>query len=114
MVSGYTINPVLPTMHTWLEVWFDDGGWLPFDLYSMELCGGDRDSEWRHYFFGRIDRRLITERPPRLFGGLGNVRLPVSWQLISVAHDDGALLSFEDLETGELIYSEKISVRTAG
>jgi len=50
LVSGYTINPVLPTMHTWIEVWFDDNGWLPFDLYSMELCGGDRDSAWRHYF----------------------------------------------------------------
>ena len=114
LVSGYTINPVLPTMHTWIEVWFDDNGWLPFDLYSMELCGGDRDSAWRHYFFGRIDHRLITERLPRLFGGLGSVRLPVGWQLISATHDDGALLSFEDLTTGELIYSEKISVRAAG
>lgn len=115
LVAGYTLNPVLPTMHTWIEVWFDDKGWLPFDLYSIVLCGGDRDSPWRHYFFGQIDRRLITERFPRLFSGLGSsVRLPVAWQLISATHDDGMLLSFEDLSTGDLTYSEKIAVTITG
>jgi hypothetical protein len=110
LIAGYTLNPVLPTMHTWFEVWFDDSGWLPFDLYSMVLCADDRDSPWRHYFFGRIDHRLVTERLPRLFSGLGSVRLPASWQLISAARDDGVVLSFENQSTGDLIYSEKINV----
>jgi hypothetical protein len=113
MISGYTINPVLPTTHSWFEVWFDGQGWLPFDLYSMDLCCGDKFSPWRHHFFGQIDQRLVTERLPRLFGGLGDVKLPKAWQMISARDDEGALTYFENLATGALIYSEKVTVACA-
>lgn len=113
MVSGYTLNPVLPTTHTWVEVWIDEKGWAPFDLYSMDLCGGDRDSPWRHHFFGQVDHRLVTERFPRKFSGLGSIRLPLAWQMVTAMHRDGAVTSFEDLATGDLVYSEKVSVIAA-
>lgn len=113
MISGYTINPILPTTHSWFEVWFDGQGWLPFDLYSMDLCCGDKFSPWRHHFFGQIDQRLVTERLPRLFGGLGDVKLPKAWQMISARDDEGALTYFENLATGALIYSEKVTVAYA-
>jgi hypothetical protein len=113
MISGYTINPVLPTTHSWFEVWFDGQGWLPFDLYSMDLCCGDKFSPWRHHFFGKIDQRLVTERLPRLFSGLGGIKLPSAWQMISARDDEGVLTYFESLATGALIYSEKITVAHA-
>jgi hypothetical protein len=110
MISGYTLNPVLPTTHSWFEVWFDGQGWLPFDLYSMDLCCGDKTSSWRHHFFGKIDHRLITERLPRLFSGLGSIRLPNRWQMISTRDDEGVITYFENLQTGTSIYSEKVTV----
>jgi hypothetical protein len=105
MISGYTLNPVLPTTHSWFEVWFDGRGWLQFDLYSMDLCCGEKLSPWRHYFFSNIDQRLITERLPRLFSGLGSIKLPKSWQMISARDNEGVLTQFENLATGDLIYS---------
>jgi hypothetical protein len=113
MISGYTINPVLPTTHSWFEVWFDGQGWLPFDLYSMDLCCGDKASPWRHHFFGKIDHRLVTERLPRLFSGLGGIKLPNMWQMTSARDGEGVTTYFENLETGNLIYSETITVAYA-
>lgn len=111
MVSGYTLNPVLPTSHSWCEIWFESQGWLPFDLYSMDLCGGDRDSLWRHHYFGRLDHRLVTERPPLLFCGTGAVRLPAAWHMVSATTDQGAVTEFEDRDSGRPIYSETVSVQ---
>ena len=110
LVSGYTLNPVLPTFHTWCEIWFDGQGWRPFDLYSMDLCGGERSNPWRHHYFGRIDHRMVTERPPLLFNGTGAVRLPAAWHMVSATLEPGVITTFEDLATGAMIYSEQAEI----
>jgi hypothetical protein len=110
LVSGYTLNPILPTTHTWLEVWLAGRGWAPFDLYSIELCGGDRGNAWRHYFFGQIDHRLVVERPPLLFSGSGAVRLPTSWLMVSSLSAPGVRTDFENLDTGALVYTERVII----
>jgi hypothetical protein len=110
LVSGYTLNPIEPTMHTWFEVWSDERGWAPFDLYVADLCGGDRDSEWRNHYFGQVDHRMATERPPHLFNGAGAVRLPEAWQMVTYPNPPGTIVTFEELTTGALIYSDQITV----
>jgi transglutaminase-like putative cysteine protease len=113
LVSGYTLNPVLPTAHTWCEIWTAPLGWRPFDLYSLDLAGGDRTSPWRWHFFGRIDHRFVAERPPRLFCGTGAIRLPQAWHMVSQTIDGGSMTSFEQRDTGQLVYSEAIRVTRA-
>lgn len=110
LVSGYTLNPVMPTAHTWCEVWLPGSGWSAFDLYALDLAGGDRDSPWRHHFFGRLDHRFVSERLPLAFCGTGSIRLPPAWQLISCRRDDGAETTYQALDTGALIYSELVNV----
>src|SRR5581483_1398091 len=82
MVGGYLLRMASPSIHTWLEVWIEGVGWVPFDLATWKLSDGGRDKEWRDYYFGQLDHRLTTQRPPRLFNGLGDVRLPRAWQML--------------------------------
>lgn len=110
LVSGYTLNPVLPTAHSWCEVWLPGSGWAAFDLYSLDLAGGDRDSPWRHHFFGRLDHRFVSERYPLEFCGTGSVRLPRAWQLFSCRRDEGAESTYEALDTGALVLREIVDV----
>lgn len=110
LVSGYTLNPVLPTAHHWCEAWLPGSGWAAFDLYAFDLAGGDRNSPWRQHFFGRLDHRLVSERLPLEFCGTGNVRLPAAWQLVGCRRDDGAENSYETLDTGDLVYRETVDV----
>lgn len=114
VVSGYTLNPVLPTAHSWCEVWLPGSGWAPFDLYSMDLAGGDRASPWRQHFFGQIEHRFVSERLPLIFCGTGAVRLPSFWQLVSCRRDEGAESRYEVLDTGALIFSEIVDVIREG
>jgi hypothetical protein len=110
LVNGYLLHEAAPAFHTWAEAWIEDAGWLPLDLQAWELSVGGRDLAWRDHYFGRLDERLVVERPPRLFGGTGAVRLSRPWQMLTAMTDRGSRINFEDLDTGALVYREEIEV----
>ena len=114
LVTGYMLHVTMPAFHTWMEAWIEGAGWLPFDLESWELSVGGRDADWRDHYFGQIDYRMVVERPPRLFAGLGTVRPPPAWHMLTRQNDHGATVCFEDLDTGALIYREDIEVENLG
>jgi Transglutaminase-like superfamily len=111
MITGYTLNPVLGTSHTWVEVWIDGEEWVPFDTYAIDLAGDQRDSLWRQHFFGRIDQRFVAEVLPTHFCGLGSPRLPSSWQLSMGLTDEGATTCFHEVETFSVLYKESVAVQ---
>jgi hypothetical protein len=110
LVTGYMLHVTAPCFHTWLEVWIDGHGWLPFDLMCWDLSAGGRDEGWRNYYFDHIDHRMVVERPPHLFSGLGTVRLPATWHMLISQTDRGSAVVFEDVDTGTVAYRENIDV----
>ncbi len=110
LVSGYLLQVAAPAFHTWLEAWIEDLGWVPLDLQAWQVSAGGRDRAWREHYFGRIDERMVVERPPRLFGGTGAVRLSTPWQMVTTMTARGSLIEFETLDTGDWIYREEIVV----
>lgn len=110
LVTGYMLHVTAPAYHTWLEAWIDGRGWLPLDLMSWDLSVGGRDAAWRDYYFGYLDHRMVVERPPHLFSGLGAVRLPDAWHMLMSQAERGSTLVFEDVDTGVVTYREDIEV----
>jgi len=113
VVTGYFLHETSPSFHTWLEAWIPGIGWMPFDLIGWDLAprGGNGDDEWRDYFFGQLDHRMTVERPPRLFGGTGTVRLPPAWHMLITQQGLGCAVEFLDVEAGRLVYRENIEVK---
>lgn len=114
MISGYLLQLAAPDFHTWLEVWIDGHGWVPFDLFCWDLSPAGRDEAWRDYFFGRIDHRLVVECLPHLFNGTGAVRLPDAWHRLIAADGPGTAAEFRALATGALVYREYVGVERLG
>jgi hypothetical protein len=114
MVTGYMLHVTAPFFHTWSEVWFDDQGWTPFDVWTSSLETRDTGAGWRDYFFGALDARLTTQRLPRLFNGTGQVRLPPAWRMLTSLEGAGLAVTFSELATGALIYREYIEVERLG
>lgn len=110
LVTGYLLHETAPAFHTWLEVWIEGRRWAPFDLMSWGLSRGGRDQAWRDHYFGRIDHRMVMERPPRLFVGAGAARLPPRWVLLTALADRGASATFENADTGDWVYREEVEV----
>ena len=111
MVSGYTLYPTAPGFHSWLEVWIEGRGWVPFDLVNWDLSAGGRDEGWRDYFFGQIDHRMVVHRPPRLFSGPGSVRLPDAWHLLVALEESGTTIALHAVDTGALVFRDHIEVK---
>ncbi|MBS0410294.1 MAG: transglutaminase domain-containing protein [Proteobacteria bacterium] len=114
LVTGYLLHEMSPAFHTWLEAWTEDEGWRPYDLWCWDLSAGGREAGWRDHFFGRLDHRMVVERPPRLFGGAGQVRLPPAWRMLTAPTADGTRVTFEDVDTGALAWREDIVVKRLG
>lgn len=114
VVHGYMLYPAAPDIHTWAEVWIDGAGWLPFDLLSWNLSARAAGRSWRDYFFGRVDHRMVVERPPRQFAGTGDIRLPPAWHMLTSADEGGTAIEFVDLETNTLVYAETVRVECLG
>jgi hypothetical protein len=114
LVAGYLLHEMSPAPHTWLEAWIDGRGWTPFDLWAWDLSAGGRDRPWRDHFFGQVDHRLVTERPPRLFSGLGSPRLPPAWHMLVAPADPGAAITFQDVETGAPAHRDHLVVERLG
>jgi hypothetical protein len=111
LVSGYLLHTAAPAFHSWLEVWVEEQGWVPLDLFSWDLSFGGRDAGWRNYFFGQLDHRMIVERRPLLFNGTGTVRLPRAWHRLVAPDGPGSAVEFRALGTGALVYREYIQVQ---
>jgi hypothetical protein len=114
LVCGYLLYETAPAFHCWLEIWVEGVGWAPFDLLSWDLSAGGRDEGWRDYFFGRINHRMAVERPPRLFGGAGSVRLPRAWHRLYALEGLGTTIAFHALDTGALVFRDHIEVERLG
>ncbi|MFI4933643.1 MAG: transglutaminase family protein [Caulobacterales bacterium] len=110
LVTGYMLHLTAPAFHTWMEAWIEGRGWVPLDLACWELALGGRDADWRDYYFGRLDHRMVVERLPRLFSGPGAVRLPPAWRLLVSQEARAGIATFEDVDTGALVYRERIEV----
>jgi hypothetical protein len=113
-VTGYLLHEASPAFHTWVEAWIEGHGWLPFDLWGSDLSAGGRHQGWRDFYFGWIDHRMVVERPPRLFAGLGAARLPKAWHMLIAPAERGRMITFEAVDTGALAYREHIEVERLG
>jgi transglutaminase-like putative cysteine protease len=111
LVTGYMLWTGAPGLHTWTEVWISGAGWTPFDLFSDDLiwAGGSKDP-WRDQFFGRIDHRMVVERPPRLFNGPGAARLPVARVMVAAMEERGARYDYVDVDTGVVAQRDHVEV----
>ena len=108
LVSGRYLYPLHSSVHTWAEAWAPERGWTPVDLASWDLSLGDADAHWRDAFLGRIERRLVTERPPRQVMGPMSIRLPAAWRLLPKVVDDGLEISMVDARTGRATFTDRV------
>ncbi|HEY1730073.1 MAG TPA: transglutaminase-like domain-containing protein [Candidatus Baltobacteraceae bacterium] len=109
--SGYALYAV-PYYHHWAEVWTDDRGWLPFDLICWDLSLRGEDATWTGRFFARIDARMTTERLPRTFTGFPSVQFPDAWHVLSRPIQNGAAFGLFSVETGALVYEDRLALKT--
>jgi hypothetical protein len=114
LVSGYQLYVEAPSAHTWLEVWIDGWGWVPFDLLGWDLSAGGRDEDWRDYFFGQLDHRMAVERPPRLFNGAGSVRLPSAWHMLVAPMARGVSIELRGVDDDALVWRDEVEVQRLG
>jgi hypothetical protein len=110
LASGYLLYSVAPNGHYWAEIFIAGRGWVPVDLGCWELSTGGQHEGWRDYFFGALDYRLKTEIFPRHFTGLSTIRLGAAWQILHLPIVGGAETRFLSLETGRLIYCDRLII----
>jgi hypothetical protein len=109
--SGFTLYPVRPTFHYWLEVLLPPNGWVPFDLSNWTLAGGKPDEvPWGSFYRGRLDPRMTVECPPRLTLGSPGVRFPRSWYMVQDLSSAGTEMTFHSLATRQVLYRDCIRV----
>ncbi|MFT8817816.1 MAG: transglutaminase-like domain-containing protein, partial [Komagataeibacter saccharivorans] len=111
LVSGNFLYPHSPTMHYWAEVRMDDSGWRPFDFMSWDLSCGGQEIDWRQYFFGRVDARVISQCLPRSCTGPVGISIPPDWRVIQTAEEGGVKI---DLVAGDgcSLHTDHITVET--
>ncbi|HEY5409797.1 MAG TPA: transglutaminase domain-containing protein, partial [Caulobacteraceae bacterium] len=112
LVGGYFLYRLGPSNHTWAEVWAPRRGWTAIDLAGWDLSAGDADADWQGAFIGRIDRRMVTERPPRRVMGPMSLRLPAAWRALQRAVDGGLEISVVDAASGRMAFADRICVES--
>ena len=105
IVNGYMLHRTAPGFHTWPEAWLD-GAWHPFDL--LDLTYGGRDPAWKQVFDGQIRQRLAIERLPHVFTGLGVLRMPGAWHMLTRLTEAGTEVQFRTIGTDRLIYADEL------
>ncbi len=113
MVGGNFLYGRSPTNHHWSEVWIDGPGWLPFDVTAWDLSSGGLDAAWRGRYAGRLEPRMVTERPPMAFTGPIGVAWPDRWRMLQAITPAGVSVDFVDMDDDRLIYRDEFSVRRA-
>lgn len=109
LAGGHVLYRRAPTNHYWAEVWLDENGWVPFDFLSWDLSLGGADLQWRDHFYGRIDKRMITQILPFKFTGAVGVEMPNQWHIVQTAQEEGVLISLLAVG-GHAIYSDFVSI----
>ncbi len=109
LMGGNYLYRACPTNHFWAEAWIDGQGWLPFDFLCWELSAGGQDVDWRDFFFGRLDARLITHCLPFDFTGSAGVPLPPAWHLLQWANGPEVAVSMLDIDARPL-YTDYLTV----
>ncbi len=113
LVSGHFLYPPIPSIHTWAEAWIDGRGWTPVDLAGWNLSAGGDDTAWRDVFLGRVDVRMVTERPPRRVTGPMSVRFPPTWRILHRAVDGVLEISTVDAASGRALVTDRLRVQLA-
>ena len=108
LVGGRYLYPLQAAVHSWAEVWTSERGWSPIDLASWCLSAGDADADWRDAFVGRIEPRLVTERPPRRMTGPMSIHYPAAWRLLPRLVDGDLELSLVDLQSGRPTFTDRV------
>ncbi len=111
VVGGISLYPRTPFYHYWAEVFLPSEGWLPFDLASWNLAGGERDNPWASYYFGAVDHRMTVECFPRTTIGRPGVGLPPVWCMLQSLTPDGTETTFHDQNTGAMVYRDRMQVQ---
>lgn len=110
MVSGRYFYPLHASVHSWAEVWTQERGWTPIDLAAWDLSAGDADADWRDAFLGRVERRLVTERPPRRVMGPMSVPFPAAWRLLPRVVGGGLETRLVDARSGRASITDRVHV----
>ena len=112
LVNGFTLYSAIPSNHYWAEVRLPPYGWIPLDLASWALAGGDAGrEEWGDWYLGRIDARMTYQRLPREIVGPTGVRFPASWYALPSVCEGGMETAYHRLEGGRLLYRDRLQVR---
>ena len=110
LVGGHFLYPLGPSNHTWAEVWVRGRGWRAADLAGWDLSAGDADADWQGSFTGRIDRRMVTERPPRRVMGPMSLRLPPAWRVLQSGVAGGLEIRVVDAASGRTAFTDRVRV----
>lgn len=111
VVGGLHLFRYCPASHWWSEV-FVGGDWVPVDLESWILGGGEPGDPWSRAWLGELDYRLVTERPPSSLSLGSGVRFTNDWHMESAITDDGSgQTTYVDARTGALLFRETHAVR---
>ena len=113
IVSGYLLYGDSPSVHWWVEVALPERGWIPVDLLASDLSARGCDGAWRDYFLGAVDYRMKCECLPRVFSRSPGFRLPEWWRMLWRITGDVTDIGMYACGTGELVYRDRIVVRTA-
>ncbi|MCE2574222.1 transglutaminase-like domain-containing protein [Komagataeibacter sp. FNDCR2] len=111
LVSGNFLYPRSPTMHYWAEIHMDERGWLPFDFMSWDLSRGGQDVNWRDYFYGRVDARLISQCLPRACTGPIGIPIPPGWRVLQTTEGRAVKIDLVDLD-GHSLHTDYVTVET--
>ena len=110
LVGGHFLYPLNPANHSWAEIWIRERGWTSVDLIGWDLSAGDADAGWQGAFVGRIDLRLVTERPPRRVTGPMSLRLPQACRVLQSTVDGGLDIAFVDAVSGQAAFTDRVCV----
>ncbi len=109
LIGGYLLYPEAPGNHYWAEVWLEDQGWTPYDLFSLDLSPDGKETAWRDCFFGRIDCRLISDCLPKQFTGALGVPIPPAWCVIRTLGPEGSQITLMDID-GTPVYTDRVRI----
>ncbi len=109
VVHGLLLSPTDKGPHYWAEVFLPPWGWLPFDLHSWFLAGGDKRSAWSRFAFGHLPHQVVLFRLPRTQWELG-IRFPPTWFSLAALVGSATRFGIYDASTGALVYADEVEL----
>jgi len=109
VIEGWSLRPLTPSQHFWVEVLLPPFGWVPLDLAGWNL-GGQVPSAWDHYFVGQLDYRMKVACLPRWTAGLPGVPFPLDWYALGRLAEGGVDADYWALGARRLLYQDHVRV----